>query len=392
MSHTFDTYPATPEPLRVAVVSESPLDYISGVTRSVWHALEYLQEAQYPALAICPPPTPDVYANAPIVAARHLNLRGFNVGLSRPNGSGLISMLAEADFRPDVIHNASPFGPLGTAAVAAAERLDVPCVAVYQTNMPEYFKRSHAGLLAPWAKHHVASLHNRAALTLAPTNIARQDLVSWGVNEQLIAIWARGVDAKLFNPERRDTPAVQELRQQIAPHGEPIVGYVGRLAPEKQVGRLAALKGINAKVMVVGKGPEEAALRSQLDNAVFVGEKRDGALADAYSALDIFVHTGTNETFGQTLQEAMASGKPVVAPHAGGPIEIVHHEESGYLYNPDRDQGFRAYVEKLLDDQPLRTKMGETGRQLVLPRSWHALCETLVERHYRSAIHSSTAR
>jgi len=292
-----------PEPLHVAVISESGLGYMSGVTRSAHEVLGYLNDNGHQAMAVCPSPTPLEFAGAPVLPSHHLTLRGFNVGLSRPSGKGLLAKFKEVDFTPDIIHAASPFGPLGTAAIRAAKRLNVPCVAVYQTNMPEYLVRSGAGIVSGLAKWHAAGLHNSADLMLVPSSAAHKDLLDWGV------------DAKLFNPDQTNSGATQLLREKIAPDGEPIIGYVGRLAPEKELERLAVLTDLEAKLVVVGKGPEEAPLKTLLgDKALFLGEKRGQELAQAYGLLDIFIHTGTNETFGQTLQEAMASGKPVIAP------------------------------------------------------------------------------
>jgi phosphatidylinositol alpha 1,6-mannosyltransferase len=119
----------------------------------------------------------------------------------------------------------------------------------------------------------------------------------------------------------------------------------------------------------------------------WLGQLSGAELAAAYASFDIFLHTGTEETFGQTVQEAHASGIPVVAPRAGGPIDLVEHGTTGYLYAPHDDDQLRAYVEALAIDEPLRLRMGEAGRRSVLGKSWDGVCEELVE-HYRAAITS----
>jgi phosphatidylinositol alpha 1,6-mannosyltransferase len=152
-------------------------------------------------------------------------------------------------------------------------------------------------------------------------------------------------------------PAVQRLRRRIAPNGGLIVGYVGRIAPEKQVERMAALRGLDGiRLAIVGDGPSLPATKRALAGmpVTWLGKLTGAELAAAYASFDVFVHTGTEETFGQTVQEAHASGIPVIAPRAGGPIDLVEHGVNGYLFDPSGDSQLRAYVEALSIDERLR--------------------------------------
>ncbi len=157
-------------------------------------------------------------------------------------------------------------------------------------------------------------MHGAADLTLAPSSAALRDLEAHGVPR--VARWPRGVDTDRFRPDRRD----EALRRELAPNGELIVGYVGRLAPEKRVELLSGVCGLDGvRVVVVGDGPSRPGLEQALPGAVFLGRRTGDALARVFASLDVFAHTGPFETFCQTVQEAMASGVPVVAPAAGGP-------------------------------------------------------------------------
>ncbi len=130
------------------------------------------------------------------------------------------------------------------------------------------------------------------------------------------------------SPDLRD----ERLRAEIAPDGEVIVGYVGRLAIEKRVDLLAAVAALpGVKLAVTGGGPMEEELRAALPSAAFLGMRYGADLARIYASLDVFVHTGPFETFGQTIQEASASGLPVVAPASGGPLDLVDDGATGYL-------------------------------------------------------------
>ena len=129
------------------------------------------------------------------------------------------------------------------------------------------------------------------------------------------------MDLDLFGPEHRS----DVLHQHWARRGDQVVvGYVGRLAPEKQVSRLTELARIpGTRLVVIGDGPSRPWLEKRLPDAKFTGMLRGTDLARAFASLDVFVHTGEAETFCQTVQEAQASGVPVVAPAAGGPIDLV---------------------------------------------------------------------
>jgi phosphatidylinositol alpha 1,6-mannosyltransferase len=167
-----------------------------------------------------------------------------------------------------------------------------------------------------------------------------------------------------------------------------IIGFVGRLATEKQVDRFAELFGIpNTSFLIVGDGPEMANLQKLFayQHVEFTGKLTGPELANAYAAMDIFVHCGTEETFGQTIQEAQASGLPVVAPDRGGPRFIIDSGKNGFLVNPDVPNAYRDQVIELVESEELRTSIGEAAREAVTGKSWQANNAQLFE-HYRAAI------
>jgi phosphatidylinositol alpha 1,6-mannosyltransferase len=165
-----------------------------------------------------------------------------------------------------------------------------------------------------------------------------------------------------------------------------IAGYVGRLATEKRVDLLAGVAELpGVRLVVVGGGPAAAALRERMPTAVFLGEQRGAQLARTYASLDVFVHSGPHETFGQTLQEAAASGVPVVAPAAGGPLDLVDHGVTGFLTEPGNGAAITEAVARLAADPALRAAQGEAGRQKVQSRTWAALGDKLIG-HYAAVL------
>jgi phosphatidylinositol alpha 1,6-mannosyltransferase len=363
--------------MRLAIVTESFLPTINGVTNSVCKVLDHARAEGHEAIIIAPAAgSPATYAGFPVHEVPAFAYRQFQVGLPNPQVQKLL-----AEFRPHVLHAASPF-LLGSQALVAAKRLGIPSVAIYQTDVAGYAKRNKLGAASGFVWKIVRRIHDAADRTLAPSSTAMDDLARAGIER--VHRWGRGVDLVQFHPAKRLAPGAQAIRSAIAPHGELVVGYVGRVAPEKQIERLAALRGLPGIVIaIVGDGPSMPSVKKALAGmpVAFLGKLRGDDLAEAYASFDIFIHTGTEETFGQTIQEAHASGLPVIAPRAGGPIDLVKNAVTGLLFEPDHNAGMRSMVAALVRDEALRLRMGEAGRRSVLGRSWHAICSELFE-HY----------
>ncbi|HUZ38933.1 MAG TPA: glycosyltransferase family 1 protein [Streptosporangiaceae bacterium] len=372
--------------VRVAIVTESFPPDVNGVAHSALRVAEHLVLRGHEPMVIAPAPARLAPGDAgpfpcPVVRLRSLPMpgyRGFRIGLPGPD-----LRAAMTDHGTELVHLASPF-VLGPAAIAAASRGDLATVAVYQTDVPAYARVYGMGRLgesAAWWR--LRAIHNAAGRTLAPSTASALKLREHGVHR--VWVWGRGVDTERFDPARR-SPG---LRRELAPGGEVLVGYVGRLAAEKRVDLLcqvAALPGV--RLVVVGGGPAASALRQALPGAVFLGPRHGTDLATIYASLDVFVHSGAFETFGQTLQEAAASGLPVVAPAAGGPLDIVGHGSTGYLVTPGEPDALADAVARLVGDPHLRAAMGRAGRARTLGRSWRTIGDQLIA-HYQAVAGSS---
>ncbi|GAA0986711.1 GDP-mannose-dependent alpha-mannosyltransferase [Nocardioides aquaticus] len=365
------------QPLRVLVVAESFLPQVNGVTNSVRRVLEHLAADGHVAELVAPtgPPT---YAGFPVTHARGAALpfyRDFRLGLE--SRRRLVAVMQR--FRPDVVHVASP-AVLGLTAVRAAEELGIPVVAVYQTDLVGFAQRYDLAGGVRAMTYLTRRIHGDVALTLAPSTASRDQLLDLGIDR--VALWRRGVDSSAFHPVRRDA----SLRATLSPQGRPLVGYVGRLAPEKELDLLGVLdRDPRLQLVVVGGGPDEDRLRASLPDTRFLGVLHGDDLGRAYASLDVFVHTGRHETYCQSAQEALASGVPVVAPAQGGPLDVVDHGVDGLLYPPGDAAAMVAHVGELLDDPLRRRLVGVAARRAVRGRSWAAVNAALVE-HYRGVV------
>lgn len=348
--------------VRIAIVTESFLPQVNGVTNSVLRMCEHLSLRGHEALVIAPGSGPSGWAGVPVVRVPSVPMPGYEsyrVGCPWP---GMARTLR--GFRPDLVHLASPT-VLGAQAVMAAQRLGVPSIAVYQTDLAAYAARYRAPAASRAVWRWLGWIHAQAARTLAPSSDAVRELARRGVPR--VWLWPRGVDLERFHRRHADAG----LRRSWAPDGELVVGYVGRLAAEKQVQLLAGLRDVpGIRVVVAGDGPLRQTLERQLPQVRFLGSLGGPALSAAFASLDVFVHTGPHETFCQAAQEALASGVPVVAPAAGGLLDLVVDGENGRLYEPGSAEQLRQAVAGLAADGALRAAMGRAARTSVEGRSW----------------------
>ncbi|MET8719624.1 glycosyltransferase family 4 protein [Streptomyces misionensis] len=362
--------------MRVVIVTESFPPDVNGVAHCALQTARHLVDRGHHPLVVAPAPAPgsgpDTDAPCPVVRVPSLPLPGYpQVRVALPSRRLAAALVTH---RPDVVHLAGPF-VLGVRGMAAAARLGLPAVAVYQTDLAGYARTyMGAGEAAAWRR--IRSVHAAADRTLAPSSAALRDLEEHGVPR--VRLWPRGVDTVRFRPDRRD----EALRRELAPNGELIVGYVGRLAPEKHVELLAGVCGLDGvRLVVVGDGPSRDQLAEALPGAVFLGRRTGDDLARIFASLDLFTHTGPLETFCQTVQEAMASGVPVVAPATGGPLDLVDHGRTGLLVPPRDADAVRGAVRALAADPARRAAFGTAARARVEGRTWAAVGDRLIG-HY----------
>lgn len=365
--------------MRVAIVAESFLPNVNGVSNSVLRVLEHLRRTGHEALVIAPDsprgdaPAARVHDGIRIhrVPSRmYPMVTSLPLSMPRPR---ILRVLR--GFDPHVVHLASP-SMLGYGGLLAARRLGAPTVAVYQTDVAGFATSYGVPIAAraawAWNRH----LHGLADRTLAPSSSAIESLRAHGIPR--VHHWARGVDITGFAPSARD----ERLRRHWSAQGKPVVGFVGRLAPEKHVERLAGLaRRDDMQLVIVGDGVDRAKLESLMPTAVFTGALYGPELAAAYASMDVFVHPGEHETFCQAVQEAQASGLPVVAPDAGGPRDLVTPYRTGLLLPVSEfEMRLGESVDHLLAERP---RYSVAARRSVLGRTWPAICDELLD-HYEA--------
>jgi glycosyltransferase involved in cell wall biosynthesis len=365
--------PGARSPLRVAVVTETYPPEINGVARTVGlmvealcergHEVQLVRPRQRDEPASSPDEGPDqrLVAGIPIPFYRHLQM-----GIARP---GMLQS-EWTKWRPDVVHVVTE-GPLGWAAVSAAKRLRIPVCSDFHTNFHSYSRHYGLGVFAGVVSRYLRVLHNRTDCTLVPTAEMQSNLEALAFER--LKVVGRGVDTGHFSPARRS----ERLRATWGCRGgETVALYVGRLAPEKNLGLFVetalAMRAIDAslRVVLVGDGPQSAELRTRHPDFVFAGTRIGGDLAEHYASADVFLFPSTTETFGNVTLEAMASGLAVIAYDYAAARQYLRHGTSGLLAAPGDRVTFVRLAAQLAGHPELRSRLRTEARRAAEAVSW----------------------
>lgn len=363
--------------MRVLISAESFLPRSNGVTNSVLRAAEYLTCNGHQVLIIASGEGPQDVDGVEVRRVPAIALQTFaQIDIPGISRNSIVKIIKE--FSPDVIHLASPF-LLGEQVRKAAVICSVPVIANFQTDVSGFINFYGLTTAKSLIERRIRKIHNGSTITLAPSSDSASYLKRLGVNH--IVRWGRGVDLKQFNPSWRSNSV---RRSWGADAGTCVIGFVGRLAPEKQVHKLAflndvgVLTGKKVKFVIVGDGPSRSALEKSFPTALFLGHLSGDALSKAMASMDLLVTTGENETFCQVIQEAMAAGLPVVAPEIGGPRDLVNPEITGLFYTPGDNFDIRKRVLSLVNFDQKRDQMSLAAFNSVQSRTWDSVCAELL--------------
>jgi glycosyltransferase involved in cell wall biosynthesis len=286
---------------------------------------------------------------------------------------------------PDLIHVATE-GPLGLSALMAATWLGVPVASSFHTNFDHY--AAHYGFFGVerLAFAYLRWFHNQTRVTLVPSRATRQRLLADGVER--VEMWSRGVDAGAFSPVHRD----ESLRRSLGlGSADPLLLYVGRLAPEKNLPALLQaferLRGLmprerrdRLRLALVGAGPLAGAIENaRQPGVVLAGERRGAELSRWYASADVFAFPSLSETFGNVVLEAQASGLPVVGFDSQGVNEQVTTEVNGLLAPAGAD--FAPALRRLSEDAAARRRMGAFARARAERQDWKPIFDDLEQRY-----------
>ena len=368
--------------MNICMFTNTYLPHVGGVARSVAIFAEDLRDMGHNVLVVAPtypdsdeaPQENQEYEEKGVLrlpAIQNFNGSDFSVRIPIP------FYIAERieEFQPDIIHSHHPY-LLGDSALRAARKHSLPLVFTHHTRYEEYthYVTRDSEAMKRFASVLSTQYANLCSRVVAPSGSIRNLIRARGVRTQ-VSVIPTGVDTAFF----RSGDGTSFRRKNGIPEDVPVIGHLGRLAPEKNLAYLAesivrvVRENRQARFLVAGEGPSKKEIvnifrREGVENNLVMAGKLTGkTLADAYAGMDLFVFSSKSETQGMVLAEAMAAGIPVVALDASGVREVVADRENGRLLEHDAEQNRFAWetLKILSDEQCLdhfRTNAFKTGK------------------------------
>ena len=380
MTHLLPTHRS----LRLAVVTETYPPEVNGVAVTVARLIEGLLLRGHEIDLVRPRQALRGPQGTAVEGLQELLMRGMPIPrypqlrMGLPAKAALVSQWQRR--RPDLVHVATE-GPLGWSAVQAARKLRLPVSADFRTNFHAYSRHYGLGWLNKTILTYLRKFHNRADLTLVPTETLRKELAAMGFER--LSVVGRGVDTQRFDPALR-SPLVR-ARWGVAVD-DPVVLYVGRLAAEKNLDLLIrayqAMKQRrkSLRLVVIGEGPMADDLATQCPDALLLGVQGGLELAQSYASADIFLFPSRTETYGNVTAEALASGLAVVAFDYAAARELIINGHNGWTSGLQDEEGFVRRACEVLEAWHPGHPMRMNARRTMLSRDWSGIVEQMEER------------
>lgn len=368
--------------MRIALFTETFLPKVDGIVTRLKHTVDHLQRLGDEVLIFSPEGGLTEYKGAKIYGVSGFPLPLYpelKLALPRPAIGDELSR-----FKPDLIHIVNP-AVLGLAGLFYSKTLNIPLVASYHTHLPEYLQHYGLGMLEGVLWELLKAGHNQAEINLCTSTAMQDALTEKGIER--VHLWQRGVDTETFQPDLASLEMRHRLSQGYPE--DPLLLYVGRLSPEKEIDRIKpVLESIpKARLALVGDGPHRQALEKHFagTSTNFVGYLAGKELASAFASADAFIFPSRTETLGLVLLEAMAAGCPVVAARSGGIPDIVEDGVNGFLFDPKDEQGAIAATQFLLSKTEERETLRRNARQEAERWSWSAATRQL-QSYYQAVL------
>jgi glycosyltransferase involved in cell wall biosynthesis len=388
----FERLPVTRKSLRIAVVTDTYPPEVNGVAMSLGYFVAGLQRREHEVQLIRPRQGSEITTGREQIVDigdtpggdgrfQEVLMRGIPIPRYPALKMGLPAKPALTRLwsfcRPDLVHIVTE-GPLGWSALQAARKLKIPVCSDFRTNFHAYSRHYGIGWLKKPIAAYLRKFHNLTMCTMVPTESMKKELSALGFRN--VEVVSRGVETGLFNPARRSEPL---RRSWGAMPEDPVAIHVGRMAPEKNLADVISafeamrLCAPRAKLVLVGDGPQRAALQARCPDAIFAGMRVGAELAGYFASGDIFLFPSLTETYGNVTVEAMASGLAVVAYNYAAASEHIEHGRNGMLAAFGESAKFVSAAAELALDHERCRDMGARARKTAEQLDWDRVVQRL---------------
>lgn len=358
--------------MRIAIFTDSYHPQVNGVTNCIDSLKREFEKAGNEVIVVAPTGVPNKFHSIRVPFYREYKHAIF------PHIKCL-KLLRR--FKPDIIHAQTPFS-MGIAAVIASKVYKIPLVSTFHTHIPEYFSYyffdSKITKEAIWK--YLIHYYKRSDAVTTPSEIVKKELERR--MKKRIMLIKNGVDSACFTPENKS----KNFWNKYGIRGKKVILHVGRLSRERSVDEIVETVGKlvserdDAVLAIVGKGPVEKELKEAAEKyknkIVFTGYVSNADLAKAYASSYVFVISSRTDTYPLVLLESYASGLPAIGIKSEGVSRLVKRY-TGFLY--DNEKQFASKVERLLNDEKLKSMLSDSARKFAEKHSWEIIAKKYME-------------
>jgi len=372
-----------PEKMRVAIYAGMFIRDFDGATKTLFELIRSLcgRKAEVAVWSFSSRPTE--LPGVPVHKVAAIALPFYPDYKFALPGPSLLRRIRE--FKPDLIHLTVP-DAVGLALAIYAKIKRIPLLMSYHTDFISYLEERNIWYLI-WIWWPILRwYYNRADSLLVPSLDSGSKLAKHGI--QAGSQWRRGLPEGRFSPSHRS----ESLRRRWGAEGRKVILFSGRFAWFKGLQVYVQVydlfkkeKNLYPVFVLLGRGPREEELKKRMPEAVFPGYLTGEELSIAYASADLLLFPSTTETFGNVIQEAIASGLPAVVSDEGGCQEIVRETGGGLVARARRGFSFYRECRRLLTDETLYRQIRDMGLKNIQGRDWEAVNRVVLEEYARLA-------
>lgn len=366
--------------IKIAFFADVLIRNYDGAIRTMYHIIDRLPQDRFEIKLYCgDPPQHDIPHE--VIEVSKLTLpfnKNYKMAIPQFNSAQIKKSLD--DYAPDLVHISTP-SLLGHFALSYADRNNITVSSIYHTHFisyVDYYLRNTKQLI-PAAKKYMTSklskFYKQCDRVFVPTQEMMTYLSHLGLSDDKMILWQRGIDRRIFSPDKKDEAYIGSL----VGNERPNLLFASRLVWEKNLQTLIDIyyqieqRGLDYNLLIVGDGVAKNEMMRAMPKAHFTGEVNQETLAMYYASSDVFVFPSISETYGNVVIEAMSCGLPCVIADGGGSKSFISDGNNGFLCAPYNSECYLSHITTLLITPNLSDQFRQNGLEYVSNLDWDPL-------------------